>query len=247
MSVATNKDFSAGEFRSIIMSESVRVWLFINTYLPQYIKCPANLIVASYFTFTYIGWYGFLVVLHMFAQTMIGYIRGSTESDMHKQKRVKSDKRMSHINESFHNIKGVKLQGWENKFIDKIEAIYQEELELEDKTLYRDKCYELEQGFMMQFMPLLVYGLYVYEGNILNLSSMAMANLMMGHISQRIRQIKNLYGEYYTFEESMNHLNNFYFAPEVQKGLINKSLESSDYVLSIKGSFSWGVTVLDKE
>ena len=89
---------------------------------------------------------------------------------------------MAHINESFHNIKGVKLQGWENKFLDKIEAIYQEELELEDKALYRDKFYELLQGFMMHFMPLLVYGLYVYNGNVLNLSSMAMANLMMVRI-----------------------------------------------------------------
>ena len=35
-------------------------------------------------------------------------------------------------------------------------------------------------------MPLLVYGLYAYNGNILNLSSMAMSNEMMGRIQGRI-------------------------------------------------------------
>lgn len=53
---------------------------------------------------------------------------------------------------------------------------------LEDKTMVRDKMYDLLQGALHQFMPLLVYGLYVYNGNILNLSSMAMANEMMGRI-----------------------------------------------------------------
>lgn len=53
---------------------------------------------------------------------------------------------------------------------------------LNDRTLYRDKFYELINGFLHQFMPLLIYGLYVYNGNVLSLSSMAMANIMMGKI-----------------------------------------------------------------
>ena len=179
MSNATNKDFSEGEVSSIIMGETGRVWTFIWT-MPDYIECPFNLIAASYFTFQYIGWYGFIVVFFTFSQFLMGYIRGSNESEIHKEKREKHDKRMAHINESFHNIKGVKLYGWETKFLDKIEAIYQEEVALEDKTMYRNKFYEIIEGAIHQFMPLLIYGLYVYNGNPLTLSSMAMANMMMG-------------------------------------------------------------------
>ena len=40
---------------------------------------------------------------------------------------------MLHINESFQNIKGVKLYGWENKFLDKIENIYKEEINMKNK------------------------------------------------------------------------------------------------------------------
>ena len=48
----------------------------------------------------------------------------------------------------------------------------------------------------------------------------------------------------------MIRLNSFYFAPEVQKGLIKKQKEeenTSEYVLNIQGSYSWGITLLDKE
>ena len=46
----------------------------------------------------------------------------------------------------------------------------------------------------------------------------------------------------------MFRLNSFYFAPEVQRGLIKKEQDaSSEHVLSIQGNFSWGITLLDKE
>ena len=48
----------------------------------------------------------------------------------------------------------------------------------------------------------------------------------------------------------MFRLNSFYFAPEVQRGLIKKQQDESsspEHVLSIQGSFSWGITLLDKE
>ena len=179
MSNATNKDFSEGEVGSIIMGETGRVWAFI-WEMPSYIECPFALITASYFTFQYIGWYGFIVVLFTIGQFFMGYFRGSNESEIEKQKREKHDKRMGHINESFHNIKGVKLYGWEMKFLEKIEALYQEEIALEDKTMFRNAVYDLFEEALHQFMPLLIYGLYVYNGNPLTLSSMAMANMMMG-------------------------------------------------------------------
>lgn len=78
---------------------------------------------------------------------------------------------------------------------------------------------------------------------------MAMANMMMGRIQGNIHQIKRLYSEFFRIEESMHRLNSFYFAPEVQRGLIKKNKEIADeeYALTVKGSFSWGITLMDKE
>ena len=67
---------------------------------------------------------------------------------MYKEIQEKTDKRMLHINESFQNIKGVKLYGWENKFIDKIENIYKEEIEMKNSAEVRNKVYDLLGGLM---------------------------------------------------------------------------------------------------
>ena len=93
---------------------------------------------------------------------------------------------MENINESFQNIKGVKLYGWEGKFLEKIENIYKEEVVIADKSLLRNKVYDFVNGCLEVFMPLIVYGLFYYNGNSTNLSSITMANLMMGQINDRM-------------------------------------------------------------
>ena len=218
--------------------------------MPEYLECPFVLICASYFTFQTIGWYGFIVVILTIAQFSLGYYRESAEKDIHKEIQEKTDKRMLHINESFQNIKGVKLYGWENKFIDKMENIYKEEIEMKNSMEVRNKVYDFMGGLLHQIMPLLVYGLYVYNGNPLDLGQMLMANMMMGRIRGRMHQANRIYRNIFTLEEAMTRLNTFYNAPEIQKGLIEKNngeQDDSKYALTVQGSFSWGISSQDKE
>ena len=63
-----------------------------------------------------------------------------------KEVRENYGKRMLHINESFQNIKGIKLYGWENKFIDKMENIYKEEIEMKNTAEVRNKVYDFFGG-----------------------------------------------------------------------------------------------------
>ena len=100
MSSATNKDFSEGEISSIIMGDSNKIWDFI-WQLPEFLECPFVLISSCYFTFSTIGYYGFIVVFLTFTQFSLSYYRENSEKDVHKEIREKTDKRMLHINESF--------------------------------------------------------------------------------------------------------------------------------------------------
>jgi len=217
--------------------------------LPEFLECPSVLLCSLYFVFQAIGWYGSIVVFMTLCQFALSYYRENAEKDKHKEIREKTDKRMLHINESFQNIKGVKLYGWENKFIDKIEGIYREEVDIKEKTLMREQFYDFLGGCLNQFMQLIVYGLYVYNGNPLDLATMIMANMMMGRVRGRMHQANRIYRNVFVLEEAMTRLNTFYNAPEVQKGLIEKKpLEESDeYALTVQGSFSWGISSQDKE
>ena len=50
---------------------------------------------------------------------------------------------------------------------------------IRDKSLIRNKVFDFANGCLEVFMPLLVYGLFYYNGNTTNLSSITMSNLMM--------------------------------------------------------------------
>ena len=145
MSQATNKDFSEGEVSSIIMNDSNKIWDFI-WQMPEWLECPFVLFSACYFTFQAIGWYGGIVVILTFSQFALSYYRENAEKDVNKDIQEKTDKRMLHINESFQNIKGIKLYGWENKFINKIENIYKEEIEMKNTAEMRNKFYDFLGG-----------------------------------------------------------------------------------------------------
>ena len=153
---------------------------------------------------------------------------------------------MRYINESFHNIKGIKLYGWETKLLDRIEKVYQEEVALEDQTLVRNKIYDFFNGSLTVFVPVILYGFYVKNGNTLDLSSIAVVNMMIGKIQFRLNEINRMFKDIFRVKEAMQRMNDFYMAPEIQKGLIDKKSIGGDdddgIALSIKGNFSWGIT-----
>ena len=248
MSNASNKDFDSSEIESIIMSDSDVIWTFI-WRLPEIIECPFRLFVSSYLIFQYIGWYGFIVVGVTLLKFVTSYTRKHTEKEIREELRSKTDKRMQHVNESFQNIKGVKLYGWENKFLNKIENIYQEANDLNDKQSLRDKLYNFIDGVIQTSMIPLVYGLYVGNGNILMVGAITLTNNMMGKIQHSINQLDGIYREIFEIDETMTRLNKFFNAAEVQKGLINKKLEQTDsqYSIEMSGNYSWGINSIDKE
>jgi len=249
MSNATNKDFDQGQISSIIMGDTGRIWTIIFE-VTNYIEAPLNLIVAIYFVFQNIGWYGLIVVLKTLAQFQAGYLREKTESLVNKERGEKHQERMKHINESFQNIKGIKLYGWENKFLDKIEKIHEEEVSLQDKCMLRNKLHDMLNGSLDIFMPLLIYGLYVANGNPLDLSKMFITNMMLGKIQGGMHHIRHLMNSWFDLEEALERLNKFYFSPNIQKDLVNKKESAtcdSEYSIKVEGNFSWGVNGLDKD
>ena len=132
MTTATNKDFSTGDINHIVMGESNRIWTFIWEG-PAYLECFYILISASIVVFYQIGWCGLLCLSFTAGRMLVQYIRGKTESKISEEQRGKSEKRHLYINESFNNIKTVKLFGWEPDFLKKVSDIYKEELDIEDR------------------------------------------------------------------------------------------------------------------
>ena len=112
MTGATNKDFSTGEINGIIMGESNRIWTFIWEG-PAYFECAFDLICASIIVFNQIGWCGLIVLVFVGLNMFYQYLRGKVENKSDEKMRENDRKKNQYINESFNNIKTVKLFGWE--------------------------------------------------------------------------------------------------------------------------------------
>mmetsp|Transcript_36652 Transcript_36652/g.48120 ORF Transcript_36652/g.48120 Transcript_36652/m.48120 type:complete len:809 (+) Transcript_36652:302-2728(+) len=243
MTSATNKDFSSGEINNIVMNESNRIWSFIWEG-PAYFECAFHLITASVIVFYQIGYCGFLVLFFTLARSLLEYIRGKTETAIGEKQRGKREQRSLYINESFSNIKTVKLFGWEPDFLKKVDEVFQEELDIEDKQHARAKIYDVLNHFLHSIASFTIFGVYIWLGNTLTLSKLALTEIMLGRIRDRINHTQHLYRQYFSVMESMQKLWEFYCAPESQKGLIERNEVSADdtNALTIKGNFSYGIT-----
>jgi ABC-type bacteriocin/lantibiotic exporter with double-glycine peptidase domain len=114
--------------------------------------------------------------------------------------------------------------------------------------MLRNKIRDLINGSLDTFMPLIVYGLYIGMGNSLDLPKMAVTQMMMGQICGRMHQCRHLISRIFGLEEALEKLNDFYFSPDMQKGLVDKKEESdSEFAINVQGNFSWGVNGADKE
>ena len=191
-----------------------------------------------------VGWYGLICVLFVGLQVFKDYIHSKTEKEIGETQREKGEKKRLYINESFNNVKSVKLYGWEPKFIKTITSIYHEELAIGDTALLRQKVFDIAGGVLHHFMPIAVFGAYTYMGNTLTLSQMALTSIFLDRIRGRIHHVRGLYKNYFDTMESMEKLWEFYCAPESQTGLINRTSADTEceHALTIQGDFSWGVT-----
>ena len=245
MTASTNKDFSSGEINSVIMSESNKIWTFIWEG-PAYIECVMHLTFSSIIVFQQIGYCGLTMLIFASLNMLSQYSRGKTEKEISEKQSSKREQRSLYINESFNNIKTVKLFGWEPNFIKKIDQVYQEELALEDKMLYRAKFYDVVNHIIHAFMTIATFSIYIFMGNTLTLSQFTLTSMMLHRINGRINHCQHLYRTYFSTMESMEKLWRFYTAAECQKGLIEKkeacTEDLSDSALTLKGNFSWGVT-----
>lgn len=247
MTGATNKDFSSGEIEGIIMHETNSVWTIIWSF-PDFVECPLHLIFAACLTFNYIGYYGLIVLLFTLLQIGFGQVRGKFNQSFEEKAREKQQVRRQQVSESFQNIRAVKLYGWESKFLSSIESIYQEEMDLQDQAMLRNKVFDVIGGILHHAMPICTFFFYVWAGNELTLSQMALTNIMLDRIRGRIHQMPHLYRMYFNMQETMDKLWSFYCAPEIQRGLIKRVNDpSEELALTVRGNFSWGVTpAMDK-
>ena len=76
MSALVNKDFSEGEISSLMFGDTNKIGL-IPFFVPLMIDSCIVFATSVYFTFTYVGWYGFIVLIMTSFQLSLNYYRAN--------------------------------------------------------------------------------------------------------------------------------------------------------------------------
>jgi ABC-type multidrug transport system fused ATPase/permease subunit len=213
MSSAVNKDFSTSEIDSIIMSDTDKFWDVI-WEMHQYIEVPVEIICGIYLCYSSIGRYAFISFVINTCFLFYQRYKNKEESSQNKKIRELADKRQLYVTESFNNIKTLKLYGWEEKFKNKIEEIYQEEEELARKIMAMQKVSDFLENTIKASMFILTVWAFWYGGNTIVLSSMLTANRGINYFNENINRVNRLYSNSFSIQEAMERLCKFYNAAE---------------------------------
>ena len=116
MTNATNNDFTSGEATQIIMIDVARIDRLMFD-ISGIVECTLRMMFSSYIVMKQLGWTGFIIVFIVGAAMLFNAYRGKFLQIVDEEQRAYRTKRLHNINESFHNVKSIKLFGWESKFL----------------------------------------------------------------------------------------------------------------------------------
>ena len=100
MSASVNKDFTEGEICSLMFGDTNAIG-GIPHYMSLMIDSSIVFTSSVYFTFTYLGWYGLIVLIMTSSQLVISYFRAHRANNLAQKRHKKRVERISCINESF--------------------------------------------------------------------------------------------------------------------------------------------------
>ena len=191
MSPATNKDYSSGEVLNLIERDCNRVWSCIWD-VPACFEIPFELVVATYYIYSYVGFsalsgltlYGITFALQKYQSKM----NETARKKIDKQK----DERMMKTSEGFNHAQNLKLYGWEQKFGDKISEIYNEEMRLHTRKMSFNGFNECFQELIENFLPLVVFSVYVYMGNTMTMSQIVLTTIMLQKVKNNCRHLTHI-------------------------------------------------------
>jgi ATP-binding cassette subfamily C (CFTR/MRP) protein 1 len=157
---------------------------------------------------------------------------------------TRSDRRIKCTNESFNNIKMLKLYSWTSVFSDTLKGLRTDEL---DWLWRRFKVGQFSVTSLFFFPAILspvVFAFYIGSGNYLTLDVAFTVITLLNMIKEPLRLLPLFVGSFLEFLVSMKRIQAFMMCDEVNATMIKHvdKEENPNSVTIFKGSnFHWGV------
>ena len=236
-------NIKAGDIYNYIQSDSHKLSRLMSS-CPNLISVPFLIIMYNYLLFKYMGIsfiMGFIVMIFFL---IINYYYRKQFSIYLKLYLKKSDKRMSITTETFNNLKVIKLYGWDNFFLKKIQLARNEEIDALNERYYITTISQTLLWLAPIAMSVSSIGIYQYINNTFKVEDMFTCLAIFTSIQNPMRSLPTTFDIIMETITSMKRIERFLKLPEIQNDrIIRDDYNTKNNGIAIQivdGTFKWG-------
>ena len=236
-------NIKAGDIYNYIQSDSHKLSKLMSS-CPNIISVPFLIIMYNYLLFKYMGISFIIGFIVMILFLIINYYYRKQFSKYLKLYLKKSDKRMRVTTETFNNLKVIKLYGWDDFFLAKIQIARNEELDALNKRYYITTISQTLLWLAPIAMSVSSIGLYQYINTTFKVEDMFTCLAIFTSIQNPMRSLPTTFDIILETIASMKRIEYFLKLPEIQNDkIIRNDLITKNNGIAIQiinGSFKWG-------
>ena len=162
----------------------------------------------------------------------------------------KSDKRMRITTETFNNLKVIKLYGWDNIFLEKIDLQRKEELLALDKRYFITTISQTLLWLAPISMSICSIGVYQYLNESFKIEDIFTCLAIFTSIQGPMRNLPTTFDIILEAISSLKRVETFLKLPEIESNKIlkndNITKKNGIDIQIINGCFNWGKTLINK-
>ena len=236
-------NIKAGDIYNYIQSDSHKLSRLMSS-CPNMISVPFLIIMYSYLLFKYMGYSFIMGFIVMIIFLIINYYYRKQFSKYLKLYLKKSDKRMGITTETFNNLKIIKLYGWDNFFLRKIQYARNEEIDALNERYYITTISQTLLWLAPIAMSVSSIGIYQYINNTFKVEDMFTCLAIFTSIQNPMRSLPTTFDIIMETITSMKRIEYFLKLPEIQNDkIIRDDYETKNEGIAIRivnGRFKWG-------
>ena len=236
-------NIKAGDIYNYIQSDSHKLMRLMSN-CPNLISVPFLIIMYSYLLFKYMGISFIMGFIVMIIFLIINYYYRKQFSKYLKLYLKKSDKRMGITTETFNNLKVIKLYGWDNFFLKKIQSSRDEEIDALNGRYYITTISQTLLWLAPIAMSVSSIGIYQYINKTFKVEDMFTCLAIFTSIQNPMRSLPTTFDIIMETITSMKRIEYFLKLPEIQNDkIIRDDLTTKNEGIAIQiidGTFKWG-------
>ena len=236
-------NIKAGDIYNYIQSDSHKLMRLMSN-CPNLISVPFLIIMYSYLLFKYMGISFIMGFVVMIIFLIINYYYRKQFSKYLKLYLKKSDKRMGITTETFNNLKVIKLYGWDNFFLKKIQNSRNEEIDALNGRYYITTISQTLLWLAPIAMSVSSIGIYQYINKTFKVEDMFTCLAIFTSIQNPMRSLPTTFDIIMETITSMKRIEYFLKLPEIQNDkIIRDDLTTKNEGIAIQiidGTFKWG-------